>query len=359
MIPGNDLWNERGPHRSPDPLGRTADAPVVTANRPGGDQNGTATDGGGGVGPGPATSDDRGPFPEAAQAQQLVESVRSATDLLEHELAQGLTDEAGWAGALVRIRAAAATQRAIAEAESQLVALRQRAAAQLDAAYEPAARRAEELLLAARSTAATLVQEARAGTARLRKDAEAGAQLVRSEAEGAAATILGEADREAGSRLAAAELTLREQIAAAEKEAALILQKSQEQAAAWMAETKQACVEMVSRARQEADRTLQAARQETAGVWSDVRREPEDVAWRPVGPEEAEAANTALPNDPLSRRPGAGMASSEPLIGSRGATTAFGDDGPVDGPGDTAHQDRTDRDAKHTRPGGRRRRFRS
>ena len=364
MTSSNDPRRERDLRGSPTALG-DADhhLSTVAANGGGPDANGTAPgEGGAGVERAAVSAGSgggRNALSEPAEAEQLVEQLRSATALLEQELAHGRTDDDGWAELLVRIRAAARTEQAIAQAESQLLELRRRAAAEVDAVYEAAARRAEELVFEARSAAANFVQQARAEAAQMRNEAEAGAQRVGREAEGAAATILGEADREAGSKLAAAEVTLRNQLAEAEREAALVLERSEEQATTWMAETKQACVEMVNRAREEADRMLAAARGGTAEVSSRARRDTADAEWHASGHRAPHAAGLAGQPQPLTtRQHRAGIAPGEPVIGSRGSTTAFSTSPePDDRVDDPAHRKRRDRDDRRSGEPGRRRRF--
>jgi hypothetical protein len=304
--------------------------------------------------------DDEGRFPEAVEAEQLVDQARAATEVLEQELTSGSTEGLGWAGLLARVRAAAMTQKAIAESEGTLLELRERAAVEVGAVYDEAAARAEELLLQARSVAAKLVDDARTETAQIRRDAEAGADVVRREAESAATSILGDAERDAAGKRAGADLTLREQIAQAEREASLILEKSHEQASAWLAEAKQACVEMLGRAREEADRMLEAARDETADVLPSVRPGSEDMEWQPVGHRPPTGDVSGRTEAPISRPHRRAIAPGEPVIGSRGSTTAFSGGGePSDGRDDTAARHTADRRDGRSRSDGRRRRFRS
>lgn len=352
----NDLRREPGAQR---PLAGAPPLPGARGDRAGHDVNGAvlgaAVDA---ADPARVSVDDHGTRLEAAEAEQLVEQIRSGTEGPGEELVPGSKDDLGWAGLLAELRAAATTQRAIVEAEERLLALRERAAAEVDAVYEAAAGRAEELVSEARSMAATLVRDARAESERIRRDAEASAQLVRSDADRAAATILGEADREAGTKLAAVEITLRDKIAQAEREAALILEKSREQATAWMAESKQACAEMVRRAGEEADRMLEATRAEPADVLSKLGRSKAE-------PEPGGSDHGLPPTDltsqaePVATRQRQSGIAGEPVIGSRGATTAFTTRAETANRSDeTGHQDGTARGDGRAREGGRRRRLR-
>lgn len=348
MTVGNEVGTERA---TPGPLGTLANGPEA---------NGTGRGPRPGVEAPAASWEDQQPLPEAAGAAQLVEQARSATEVLEQDLAAGLTESAGWGDLLARVRAAAAAQRAIAESEKKLLELRERATAEVESVYQAAADRAEELVFEARSVAAELVQDARAETARVRREAESGAELVRREAETAATTLVGEADREAASKLAGADLTLREQIAGAEREAALILEKSHEQATAWLAEAKQACVEMMGRAREEADRMLEAARDETADASPDARPEIDEIVWPPRGHRPSTEGLTGQTEAPTGPHHRLGITPGEPVIGSRGSTTAFSDGGSPAGQTDQrADRLRPDRGDKPARGVGRRRRFRS
>ncbi|HEX2042544.1 MAG TPA: hypothetical protein VHF24_07895 [Acidimicrobiales bacterium] len=359
MTSGNDLRDERGAR---GPLGTLpgVDPAPTFANGSGPDAEDAPGDSPHASDTAPLALDDRGLLPEATGAEQLVDEVRTAVEGLQQGLAPGSTDAVGWTGLLARVRAAARTQRSIAESERKVLELRERAAAEVDAVYEAAAGRTEELLAGARSLAAKLIEDARTETARVRREAEVGADLVRREAESTAVAIIGEAEREAASKLAGADHTLREQIAQAEREAALVLERSHEQATTWLAEAKQACVEMLGRAREEADRMLDAAREERTDVPAKVRRETEDTEWRAAGQPPLAGDLTGRTEAATSRQHRRGITPGEPVIGSRGSTTAFSGGGdPQDRGDDTADRHRGDRRDMYSRPDGRRRRFRS
>ncbi len=141
MTSGNDLRDERGAGGHLDTLPGADPASTLAANG-----GGPAAEGAPLRSPRPADAptpalDDRGLSPEAAEADQLVDRLRTAAEALRQELAPGSTDGVGWDGLLGWVRAAARTQRAIAESERKVLELRERAAAEVDAVYEAAAGR--------------------------------------------------------------------------------------------------------------------------------------------------------------------------------------------------------------------------